>query len=277
MPAVLNSKRFKTPVSIWTFDIWPDAVYSYGVPRWKIIDCLLSRFVRFVYNRCDNIFVSSKNFKDVLSKYTNKEIIYAPNWLQESKREKSSVRLDKEKINFTFAGNISLYQNLLVTTIGFVKANIDNAVLNIVGNGSAIAEIIEYVQQNKINNVILHGRKPSQEIEDILSQSDVLVLPLIDNETVAKTEPLKLQTYLRVGKPILGIVKGACKEIIEENHLGVCANPSDVDNIAKGFRQILSLTDKDRLIIEQNTNNLLQTRFNKEQTVRKITDKISPP
>lgn len=277
LPAVLNKRRFSISLSIWTFDIWPDVVYQYGVPKLRLINYLLSKLIKFVYKHCDNIFVSSKNFINELNKYTNKEIVYAPNWLQESEQKTSSLRLDSKKINFTFTGNISRYQNLLLTAMGFVKADIPNAILNIVGNGSTIKELVDYVTLNNINNVILHGRKPSNEINDILDQSDVLVLPLIDNETISKTEPLKLQSYLKAGKPIFGILKGSCKEIIEENHLGICANPSDIDSIAQGFKDMLDLSDKDKLSIRQSAHNQLQTRFNKEQIVKTITDKLSPP
>ena len=32
IPALALKKKFNTPVAIWTQDIWPDAVWSYGIP-----------------------------------------------------------------------------------------------------------------------------------------------------------------------------------------------------------------------------------------------------
>ncbi len=277
MPAVLCKKRFAIPISIWTFDIWPDVVYQYGVPKIKPIEYLLSKFIRYVYNHCDNIFVSSKGFAQTISRYTNKAIYYAPNWLQVTENAKSEIRLDTNKINFTFAGNISLYQNLLICVIGFVKANISNAIFNIIGNGSAIKELVDYITLTKVENVKLYGHKPANQINDILSQSDILVLSLIDNQAIEKTEPLKLQSYLSAGKPIFGVLNGSCKEIIEENHLGLCANPSNVDSIANGFKNIISFAKDNKDKINKSSKNLLNTRFNKEKIIQKITEQISPP
>ncbi|MBQ0112617.1 MAG: glycosyltransferase WbuB, partial [Bacteroidales bacterium] len=33
IPAIAIKKKFHKKISIWTFDIWPDVVYMYGVPR----------------------------------------------------------------------------------------------------------------------------------------------------------------------------------------------------------------------------------------------------
>lgn len=277
LPAVLNKKQFDKPIFIWTFDIWPDVVYQYGVPKIKLIEYLLSKFIKYVYNHCDKIFISSQGFAKTINKYIDKPTIYTPNWKQFSLQVKSSLCLPKDKINFTFAGNISLYQNLLICVIGFVKANISNAVFNIVGNGSAIKELVDYITLNKVTNVILHGRKPSQEIDDILCQSDILVLSLINNPSIEKTEPLKLQSYLSAGKPIFGVLNGSCKEIIEKNRIGFCAKPNDVDSIAEGFSKIISLDNEQKKQIKANAEELLNTRFNREKIIQRITKEISPP
>lgn len=33
LPALYAKKKLGIPVNIWTFDIWPDVVWSYGMPR----------------------------------------------------------------------------------------------------------------------------------------------------------------------------------------------------------------------------------------------------
>lgn len=269
-PALAVKKKYNIPVTIWTYDIWPDVIYSYGIPENYITDLIFSKVIKGIYSKCDNILVSSKRFQNTIKKYVNKEITYAPNWLQETYNVESSLRLDKSKINFSFTGNISLYQNLLNVIKGFVKANINDSILNIVGDGSGIDELKVYIKENKISNVILHGRYPYNQMNDILSQSDVLIISLISNEGIEKTEPLKLQSYLNSGKPIFGILNGSCKDIIEENNLGICSLPNDIDDIAKGFNKVIEFSKLEGENIKQRSKELMQSRFNKEKIISKI-------
>lgn len=269
-PALAISKKFEIPVTIWTCDIWPDAVYSYGVPKNSITDFILLKVIKGIYSKCNNILVSSKRFEQTISRYINKEIHYIPNWLQETENVESVLRLDNTKINFTFTGNVSLYQNLLNVIKGFVKADINNSVLNIIGDGSRIEELKVYIKENNISNVILHGRYPYNQMNDILNQSDVLIISLISNEGIEKTEPLKLQSYLAAGKPIFGILNGSCKDIIEENNLGICSLPNNIDDISLGFKNIIKFSKEEGESIKQRSKELMGSRFNKEKIISKI-------
>lgn len=271
IPAIAIKKKFHKKISIWTFDIWPDVVYMYGVPRMIITKFFLDNLVKYIYKKFDNILVSSSGFINSILKYVpNKTITYAPNWLQPVEFVTSEIQLDTNKFNYTFTGNISLYQNMLNVVKGFSLANIENAVLNIIGNGSSYTELKDYIENNNVQNVKLYKRVPYNQIDDILQHSDVFVLPLIANEEIEKTEPLKLQSYLSVGKPIYGILNGTCRIIIEENHLGLCAEPSNIEDIARGFKDIKTYAEDHTNEVYTSAQNLKQERFNKKRTIEKI-------
>lgn len=104
----------------------------------------------------------------------------------------------------------------------------------------------------------------------MLRHSDVFLLPLISNKEIEKTEPLKLQSYLSVGKPIFGVLNGTCKTIIEENKIGLCANPSDIEDIARGFKEIKLFALKNKEEVFNNSQKLKDTRFNKAKIIESI-------
>lgn len=274
-PAMKLSKKYNVPMYIWTFDIWPDVVYSYGVPKCWLTDVILSWVIKRVYNSCNKIFVSSKRFKETIGRYTSKPILYAPNWLRYVCDEKSDLHLIADKFQFTFAGNISRYQNLINTVRGFAKANIPDTILNIIGDGSYADNVRKVVEELELENVIMYGRKPFNQIHDLLTQSDVLVLPLMANSGIEKTEPFKIQSYLRAGKPILGILNGSGKDIIEENNIGICSEPDNVDDIARGFREVMSFAQEYSNGVKKNAHDLMMERFNKDKIVKLITDVVS--
>ncbi len=275
LPAVKLRKKLGVPVTIWTFDIWPDVVYMYGIPKNFITKFFLEHFVNYIYNRCDNIIVSSSGFKDSIQKYVpNKTIHYAPNWLQPVDFAISELVLDNTKFNFTFTGNISIFQNMINVVKGFQKANLEDCILNIIGNGSAYDELKNFIDKYNITNVHLHKRIPYNQIDDLLHKSDVFLLPLISNKEIEKTEPLKLQSYLSVGKPIFGILNGTCRTIIEENKIGLCADPSNIEDIARGFKEIKNFALQNKEEVFKNSQQLKDTRFNKSKIIESINQVI---
>lgn len=275
LPAIAAGKKYGIPVAIWTLDIWPDAVYSYGVPKNVTTSYLIDRLIKYIYKNCNSVFISSKRFADTIKLYTDKECIYTPNWLKPAEDKESGLRLDKNKVNFTFTGNISRYQNLTNTILGFAEANVADAIFNIVGDGSFIAQLKELVAEKNIKNVIFHGRRPYEEMNDILAQSDILVLPLMPDEGIMKTEPLKLQSYLYAGKPILGILGGSGKEIIEDYKLGMCALPDNIEDIARSFKQIIEFASNHSAEVKNNALELMSTRFNKDIIIKTFADNLN--
>ena len=273
-PALYAKKKLGIPVNIWTYDIWPDAVYGYGIPKNAATEAMLGRMIRKIYSGCERIFITSKKFAETIGRYSDKECMYAPNWLRPVENVESAVRLEPEKIHFTFTGNVSRYQNLINTVEGFAKAELEHAQLNIIGDGSYLTEVKEAAAKAGAQNVVFHGRRPYNEMYDVMMQSHVLLLPLMPNEGIEKTEPLKLQSYLQAGKPIFGILNGAGREIIEENRLGLCAEPTDVNAIAEGFKQMMAFVGEHGDDVKASAEKLLTGRFNKVDIVNRITDNL---
>ncbi|MDR1726009.1 MAG: DUF3473 domain-containing protein [Bacteroidales bacterium] len=275
IPALVVAKKYKLKVAIWTFDIWPDVVWTYGIPNNLFTRFIFNNIVRRIYGKCDMILVASEMFKDKINNILslNRSITYAPNWLMDKDNySESLIEFDSNKINFTFTGNISLFQNLHNVIIGFHKAKISNAALHIIGDGSKLSELKQYVVDNGVENVKFWGRVPSNEIHDILSKSDISVLSLIKGGMVENTEPLKLQSYLHAGKPIFCVGSGICKKIIEKNKLGIATDAEDIEQIADGFSSMIEfISIKERLeTVKQNALTLINTRFHKETIIKHI-------
>lgn len=271
LPAIYAKKKYRIPVIVWSFDIWPDTVYMYGFPNIPPISTIVDYVIKKVYGNADAIMVSSRGFEDTIRHYIpDVELTYTPNWLVKTEEKPTSLVFDRLKVNFVFTGNISKAQNLENTIRGFVKADIQNAIFNIVGDGSTLEHEKKITEELNCKNIVFHGRIPYEEINNVMEMSDFLVLPLTPMPGVDKTEPYKLQSYLNSGKPILGIISGAGREIIEDNKLGVCCNPTDINDIAMGFRQMLRLSDSDKLIIREAADHLMKSRFNKELILDRI-------
>lgn len=271
LPAIYAKEKHAIPVVVWTFDIWPDHVYMYGFPKVPPISTLVNSIIRKVYSNADAVLISSKHFADSIHEFfPKKELVYAPNWFVQLGIKKTSLKFDSSKINFVFTGNISHAQNIENMIRGFVKANIKNSVLNIVGHGTTYEHNKKVTEELGCDNVVFHGRVPYEEVQDVLRQNDFSVLPLTPKAGIDKTEPYKIQSYLMAGNPILGIIKGSGREIIEENDLGYCADPLDTDDIARAFRNMLTINDIDKERIRNASKELMASRFCKKLIVDNV-------
>lgn len=275
LPAITIKKKYGTRIAIYTYDIWPDVLYSYGIPRKWPFTAILKNFVKRVYGKFDDILISSDKFREVIEKYTDKEIIYAPNWIRnQGNSVESTLRFDSSEFNFTFIGNISSAQNLLNVVKGFTVADIPNTSLNIVGDGSGISELKEFLSYNPMAKVYLRGRFPYNQMQDILKQSNVCVISLVSGSALDLTEPLKLQDYLLSGKPIYGVINGSVREIIQHNELGLCADPANIDSIAKGFKKMIEFYKRKGGGLSGRAKLLMNERFNKQKVIAQINQTI---
>jgi glycosyltransferase involved in cell wall biosynthesis len=115
LPAVIIRKLYKKPVMFWAQDVWPEGVYAYGFKKTKILSTFLDIFVKFMYHNITAIAISSKGFESKLEPYIKKglKFSYAPNWADDLDMDMDPIALSKkQKIHFTFAGNITKVQNL---------------------------------------------------------------------------------------------------------------------------------------------------------------------
>ena len=75
-----------------------------------------------------------------------------------------------------------------------------------------------------------------------------------------------------IKKPIFAIIKGETSKLVTENSLGVCANPSDINDIAKKFMTCIDLDELTINKFSSSSERLLKTTFNKECIMNKMTD-----
>lgn len=223
---------WRKKITIWTQDLWPDAVWGYGFKPSKWKASLLNAFVRFIYGRCDRIAVSCRRYVKRIKELTGRDAEWIPQW------EPASMDLPEKKPDgktvFMFAGNMGVPQNLENVIAGFEKSQLKDSELWLVGGGVMFEPLKE--KFDMFDNVKFCGRQPRSEMPKWFAQADVLIISLTDRYSL--TLPGKFQSYIKTGKPLLGILNGEARELIEEYNIGHVANPEDVDEIAGAFKRM---------------------------------------
>jgi len=273
VPVKLISIFYKKRTMLWVQDIWPDSIYAYGIKKTKLRDYVLNIFVKSIYRNIDFLALSSNGFKEKLGQYNQikAKFLYAPNWPDDINNESKPIKFSLEKkIHFTFAGNLGKMQNLENIIIAFsqLPSSIQKKVqLNIIGDGSHS----EFLQDlTNLKNIKFHGKKPRSQMGNVFSASDFLIVSLIDEPIFSLTVPAKVQTYIAAKKPIIGVINGEAKSIIENNNLGITAHPSNIEEIISVFTICSKMTKDQRKSYTLNNDYLIRNIFNKDKVLGNI-------
>lgn len=86
-----------------------------------------------------------------------------------------------------------------------------------------------------LNNVLILGHKPYNEIPLFLKAADVLVLPNSAKDKISSyTSPLKLFEYMASGRPIVASSLRPIREILNENN-AILVDPDSPENLIEGI------------------------------------------
>ena len=256
---------WRKPITIWTQDLWPDAVWGYGFKptKWRMV--LLNAFIRTIYGCCNRITVSCKRYVMRVKALTGRDAEWVPQW------EPAEMSLPEKpsggKVVFMFAGNMGVPQDLPNVIEGFVKANLDDAELWLVGGGVMAEPLKE--KYGETDGVKFCGRQPRAEMPNWFAKADVLIISLTDQYCL--TLPGKFQSYIKTGKPLLGILNGEARELIEENNIGFTAKPDDIDAIAGSYRKMYAAVRSGKAsAFGSRAKELSATMFNRERLIKTL-------
>ncbi len=266
LPAVLARKLYGMPVTIWTQDIWPDMVYSYGFKKTKLLDWFLGVIIGFIYRNCDNILVSCEGFARRINEYVpGREIRHFPNWPTVAPDGGEELVKLPGGFNFTFAGNVGKLQNLENVLRGFGLASKIQPGLrfNIVGDGSHLETLKNLAKQENIGGVVFWGRRKSSAMPAFFRASDVMVISLNNTPGLNLVVPAKFQAYLAFHKPIFCVMSGEVRALVEKNKTGLCADPDSPEAIRDVFLEFYSLKGAGLAGFAANSRRLLEAEYDR--------------
>ena len=199
---------------------------------------IIKSSVEIIYSKYDFILVGSRPLINVVKNRFNGRIIYFPNWadkiIEDNKIDDEDIfSMNTEKFNIVYTGNIGKAQDFesLIKTIGNVQENIH---WTFVGDGrfkSQFKRLIEY--NNLTTKVTFIDQVNINLIPSIANKADALFLSLKSDEIFSKTVPAKLQVYMALGKPIIGMLNGEGARLINEADCGTVEENYNYEELAK--------------------------------------------
>ncbi|XCA84080.1 glycosyltransferase family 4 protein [Exiguobacterium mexicanum] len=249
LPGVWFAKKKNIPCYIYVQDLWPENVEIVTGVKSKRILTPIGKMVDYIYSNCDRIFTTSNSFvQSIINRgVPEKKVFYWPQYSEEIQVSTMHKKKVKDELSIVFTGNIGEAQGLeqLIPLANKLKQlGYENQVrFTLVGEGRFKNHLTNMISNEELTNMFTFiGRVPADEVPTILRSKDVALLSLSPNPLFDKTIPAKLQTYLSVGMPVLGIVNGEAKQTIEDAKAGLVATHGDIN---QQVQTILSFLDKE--------------------------------
>lgn len=198
-------------------------------------------FKRFVKNMITNLMKKSIDRFDCAT-VTND---YEDRWIREHTKQTNIVKITNgiEKENFmqliniafdeeipftvTYIGNVGIAQNVQILVD--IANEVKDISVNIVGDGNRYEFLKQYVAENCIDNVHLHGKVQREKIIDFYRKSTLLFAQL--DKKFMSAMPSKLYEYASTGLPIAYAGEGQAKEFIEKLENTIVIEPRNKEQL----------------------------------------------
>lgn len=273
-PAIKYAKKHNVSHVLYCEDLWPEStVVTNAVRKDSLVYKILYRWSKKLYEKCDEIIISSPSFKqyfnDVL-RITDKKfpVVYQP--ILNSKESLEPIVFEK-KHNFVYAGNIGTLQltSELVEAMKHVKR--DDVKLYLMGMGTNLSKIQKQIKDEHLEDKVEYvGALPIEKAERYYHNADALVVSLKNEGTVGKTVPNKAIQYMKYGRPLVGVIKGDAKDLLEKANGTLFCEGND-RQIANTFEKFCELSNKEKMLMGANN----KAYFEEHLTAKKLTGQIN--
>ena len=266
-------KKHNKKLVLYCLDLWTESLVVGGVKRESLIYNYFHKVSEKIYKQVDKILISSKSFSEYFFKeFGIRNTEYLPQYAEALFTPEQCKKEPDEYIDLMFAGNLGVAQNVYtIIEAARLTQDVKNLRWHIVGDGSEYENLKE--QADDLPNVLFYGRKPLEEIPKYYAMADAMLVTLNADPVLSLTLPGKVQSYMAVGKPLIGSIDGETAEIIKEADCGYCSKAEDVDGLVKNIKLFINSDHKEQIGI--NARNFYESHFIRNRYMDTIERKLT--
>jgi glycosyltransferase involved in cell wall biosynthesis len=253
IPALFIAKLKKAKLVVNVQDLWPQSLVATGYVSNKFIISFVGQIVRFLYKNSDLLLLQSRAFElHVKDLAPFAKTVYWPNsvdskFLNPNMHNLQAIQeFTSTDFKIVFAGNVGEAQSVnTIIELAYLLRELTTIKILILGKGSKWDWLDTEIKKRNLNNIVLLGHYPIQEMPHLMRMASVLLVTLLDKEIFAATIPNKIQAYMASGRPILAAINGEGAKIIEESEAGIVVGAEDVHQLANAAIKLFKMSDDD--------------------------------
>ena len=116
------------------------------------------------------------------------------------------------------------------------------------------------------------GRLPFAKMPGLYAQADAMLLTLrkTDQLHLRATVPARMQSYMAAGKPILAMIDGCGKDIINESGCGFAADAGDVETLVNYIKEVVLRNPDDFKLKGEKSREFFEKYYQKEYCISNL-------
>ncbi|OGT36795.1 MAG: hypothetical protein A3F12_00745 [Gammaproteobacteria bacterium RIFCSPHIGHO2_12_FULL_38_14] len=283
LAGVVLKKLYKVPLHLWVQDLWPDTLSATGRLKAPLVEKVIHRFVRLIYQNTDQIWVSSEAFISSIMRFgPKKNPIYLPNTCEDFYQPVSTLERqlmpdmpDGFKVMFT--GNVGSAQALpTIIEAAKILKDRDDIKWVIVGVGSELEKAKSLVKKYTLETrVIFLGGFPATSMPQIIAHADVCLATLNKSPIFSLTLPAKIQSYMACAKPIICAIDGEASRVINEANCGVAVESENPNALANAVIALRDRSIENKAQLGKNGRIYYEKHFQFSSVIDKLTSIIT--
>ena len=270
----IYKKKHNVKHIVHVLDIWPESLIASSYFK-KDSYCYQKMYSwsKKLYSGADELLIGSPSFKSYLEEYLdikNIPIKYVPQPGLIYQKENSNNPYIEGTFNILYCGNISSIQ--LVDYIVPAFSKIDNPSIHfyIIGEGRYSSKLKEEINNSPSKDRIHYlGGMNYIDAYDYLYHADALFIGLDDSTLVGHTIPNKLITSLYYAHPIIAMINGDGKKVLE-NSGGALLIDRGIEALSHAINDLYNMDNRKRMVLGKNNKLYYEQEFSEEEIVRKI-------
>ena len=244
----LYKKKHNVKHIVHCVDLWPESVLVTNAVRKRSLTYrILYKWSRSLYSQVDHVIIGSPSyseyFKEVLKLDKKTTFVNLPSLVETSDAEPHKF---DSKFNILYCGNLGTIQLINLIPEAMAKVRNDDIAFHVIGMGPKKDELLSLIKTHKLENkVIYHGPIPAKKAAVYFKGADVLYVSLEDKGYVGKTIPNKLMMSLAFGKPIIAVLSGDGKSLLQDAGGALIAS-QDKASVTAAINKMYNIGEEER-------------------------------
>jgi len=273
-------KKRNFELNILVHDVFPENTAPAGLKLPMFAYNILKNIFDRAYSRADQLIALGRDMKKVLEEKVARfehqpKVNIIENWADLDIVSPMELEFHPDRFVLEYAGNIGRVQGLHALIMNIKTANNQGLEFHLWGTGAEENSLKDYVQNNKMGNVVFHGAYLRSKQSEVINSCDMALVTLTDG-MLGLGVPSKTYNIMAAGKAVLfiGEPESEIGLLVKEKNIGYVFRPEDKEGIVK----FLAGLNKDKLVeirkMGERARQIAVTEYAKEIILNKFVEAI---
>lgn len=276
--AYVLSRLKRTPFIFEVRDLWPESAIDTGVLKNKFIIRLAYWVEAFLYKKAAKINVLTPAFRKKLiddKGVPADKVIYIPNAADFGLSDSLLSRFDvaafrrshglEGRFVITYVGAHGIANHLIqvIQTAELLKDSHPEVLFQLIGEGMEKPMLKQEAEKRGLTNIRFVDSVPKATVFEYILASDLGTSILKKNDTFKTVYSNKTFDYMACKKPVLMLIDGVSRELVEEARCGMYVEPENPQLFADTIKMYM---ERGRDLIEEQGENgykFAKTKFDR--------------